>query len=655
MKDVTGAGSIQPDSPAGGWLENAWAVLDAEGIILEATGPLCAWLGLPTPVPTGLRLWTLLGERCPEAQATLAPLASRADSFAAESLCLGGDPEHASRWYHLERVRHGTSTFVRVASILPPRTELSEASWDAHLGTDAARREMFVRLLRAEARQERMIEHWPGVIFSQRADGSFEFVSPQIESLTGVPVSQWSRQSQWLWQVVHEADVADLQLQMQHAARTGRPVTSTFRVRHLQSGRVSYVLEHRHPILSHGGLLFGYEGVWLDITRQTIAEKRLSSAAWKETLAVLTMGLAHDFGNIMAGIHSLSESFLEQLEEAHPFREGLSLIKKNSLQASQLVHRIINLHVGKTGDRNYHDLNEILEELHDLVRKILPRRIQLEVVRANGQLPLYVDAFEFRQTIINLTLNAADAMPETGRLRLTTSRHTSWPAPEHVHGVRPRMPCVCLSVQDSGVGIRTRHLDSIFDPFFTTKSANKGSGLGLYNARLFAEKHQGALSVESVEGEGSTFHLWLPEADFTEGERLESPVATSTPAPRRLSLLLVSPPGRRLDDTAELLRTKGYHVVTATQYDAALALLRAEDCICSGMVVLMEADDAPLTSFLSTVRRQHPLLKVILRPVGRDDDDFRSGLLKHADVAVSSLARDEDFLEQIRNVLQAEG
>jgi signal transduction histidine kinase len=80
------------------------------------------------------------------------------------------------------------------------------------------------------------------------------------------------------------------------------------------------------------------------------------------------------------------------------------------------------------------------------------------------------------------------------------------------------LPATCLSIRDNGRGIKPRHLPSLFDPFFTTKQSNKGSGLGLYNARLFVEKCRGAISVDSAEGAGSTFHLWLPQADFTEAE-----------------------------------------------------------------------------------------------------------------------------------------
>ena len=170
-------------------------------------------------------------------------------------------------------------------------------------------------LLRAEARLEGLTRRWPCVIFSQRPDFSLQFASPNIKELTGLDAADWCRPAaDRFWEVVHESDAADLQQQFKRAVQTSQPVTNTYRIRHALTGRVAYILEHRQPAITRNGLLLGYEVVWLDVTRQTIAEKRLSTAAWKETLAVLTLGMAHDFTNIIAGIHSLSESFLAQMD-----------------------------------------------------------------------------------------------------------------------------------------------------------------------------------------------------------------------------------------------------------------------------------------------------------------------------------------------------
>ena len=337
------------------WLEGGIAALDANGIILTANEPLANWLEKSLDSLIGQSFWDTLNALSPQWREALAQIRQSTRPFDRLNFKLSLGESHPSQWFTLEIARAPQNIFARLSSTLPPLAELEEGIWDEHLSNDAARREMFVRLLRAEARLEGLTRRWPCVIFSQRPDFSLQFASPNIKELTGLEAADWSSNRGRFWDLVHESDAAELQQQFKRSVSTGVAVTNTYRIRHANTGRVAYILEHRQPAISQSGLLLGYEVVWLDVTRQTIAEKRLSTAAWKETLAVLTLGMAHDFTNIIAGVHSLSESFLSSLAHDHPFYEGLSLIKKSSLQASQLVQRMINLHLGQTGERNYHN------------------------------------------------------------------------------------------------------------------------------------------------------------------------------------------------------------------------------------------------------------------------------------------------------------
>src|SRR5207244_2459870 len=149
------------------------------------------------------------------------------------------------------------------------------------------------------------------------------------------------------------------------------------------------------------------------------------------------------------------------------------------------------------------------------------------------------------------------------------------PRMEHFKGIQPRPPAVCLTVEDSGCGIKQRHLGAIFDPFFTTKATHKGSGLGLYNAGLFVEKHHGCISVLSQEGVGSTFQIWLPQADFSEKERTGG-VAGALPSGRR-TVLLSGQAGEIFERTAEMLRSHGYYVVPAGSPEGASDALSSGD------------------------------------------------------------------------------
>jgi signal transduction histidine kinase len=630
------------------WLEGGVAILDSSGCVVAVNEPLSHWLGRPESELVGQSFWETLGMISSDWKKSLLQISQSASPFERLNLKLSSPHAQSSQWFTLETARSQGNCFVRISSILPPLAELENSASQEHLGNEAAQRQTYVRLLGAEARLDGLTRRWPCVIFSQRPDFSMQFVSPNIEALTGIPAADWSGPTQRFWKVVYELDAAELQQQFKRAAQDGVDITNTYRIRHAVSGHVAYILEHRHPTISQNGLLLGYEVIWLDITRQTVAEKRLSSAAWKQTLAELTLGMAHDFRNIMAGIHSLSESFLLQIEERSPFKEGLTLIKNNSLQASQLVKRMINLHLGQTGERNYQDLNEITTDVAELVGKILPRHIRVETELAADSLPVYVDVVELRQVVINLLLNAADAMPQGGVLTLLTSRHADLPQLKNAKGTVLRLPCVCLTIEDTGCGIPERHLSSIFDPFFTTKS--KGSGLGLYNARIALEKHQGAISVESKEGIGTSFHVWLPMADFSESDRDTATAQQQREAHR--SILLLGQPGDTLDRTAEFLRSHNHPIVTAVASDSLPELLHSSDYHFAGAVLLAEPNAPNLYSMLAAVRQQTKGMKVALKLAGCNLDDLDSRVAEGVDLVLNSDVSHADVLRKLESFLR---
>jgi len=210
---------------------------------------------------------------------------------------------------------------------------------------------------------------------------------------------------------------------------------------------------------------------------------------------------------------------------------------------------------------------------------------------------------------------------------------------ENAKGIMPRLPCICLTIQDTGMGIKQRHLASVFDAFFTTKS--KGSGLGLYNARLAIEKHQGAISVISKEGLGTSFQLWLPEADFSEPSRAEEEARRARPA--RRSLLLIGQAGQVLDQTAELLRSHNYHMVVAGM-DNWGDLLRSSDYHFDGVLLLAEPNDSALNGLPGEMRHLKNDLKVVLKLAGCCQDDLDGQLLRDIDLLFNPDISEADML-----------
>ncbi|HET6406969.1 MAG TPA: ATP-binding protein, partial [Chthoniobacteraceae bacterium] len=503
---------------------------------------------------------------------------------------------------------------------------------------------LYSRTLRAEAQVKLLSGKWPGVLYSQRPDYTFSFVSAKVEDWTGITADEWARRPQKFWDIVHEADCGELQSQFARC-KSGEAVTTTFRVRHIKTGKITYILERREAVLSRNGLVLGFDGAWVDVTRQMIAEKRLASAVWKETLGVLTMGLAHDFNNIMAGIHSLSETYQSTVEQGEDMYQGFGLIKRSSVQATQLVQRILSLHQGKVGQRNYYSTNELVTDTLELVRKTL-RRIHIHTDFSTDQLPLYVDPIEFRQVLVNLTLNAADAMPEGGNLYFATRLVAELPALQYFQGNLPRVPAVCIEVQDTGTGIAAEHLTQIFDPFFTTKPLNKGSGLGLYNGRLFVEKHSGALSVESVENEGTTFRVWLPKANFSEAERFQAELVLG-----RKTLLVVETAGKNLDATAKCLRENGFYVATAANERSAVELLHSPDYQFDAVLAVVNGHNRLSPRLFNEIGRLKLPIKKIVQIHGCNEDEYDKALLEKADMIIGSDTPAGDIAGKLREVI----
>ncbi len=500
-----------------GWLDGGWAALDGDGKILSVNEALAGWLERLESELLGVDFWARLAERCPGQGEALGELRDGSGTFRERSFrwFATGDAAEAGV-LRVEVAARPGACVVRLESILPEGPELEEHASSDFPPRCSVQRNLWTRLTQAEAQLKLLSEQWPGVIFSQRADFSFRFISPRVEELTGIPAYDWGRRPELFWQTVHESDAVELRDQLARARSRREPFASTYRLRHARTGRILYVLEHRRPMLSPGGLVLGYEGVWLDVTRQTLTERRLSSATWKETLSALTMGLAHDFSNVMAGIHALVESCLEQPGVNPAMAEDLQLVKGSSREANQLVHQIIDLHQSRTGERYHHDLNELAAHLEGLARKIIPRRMRFSFERSSSPLPVHVDAVELRQVVAGLVMNAVDAMRPDGRLVLRTEAFSDRPPPGRRMGAVSRWPAVGLTVRDDGAGVAPENLARLGEPFFSTKPGGAASGLGLYNTRVFVERHGGELIVESTPASGSAFSLLFPEADFSE-------------------------------------------------------------------------------------------------------------------------------------------
>ena len=249
-------------------LRDACVVLNEQGSVIEADEGILNWLATTKDQLRGKPFWPVLWHRYPNWEETVKELLASRCSFGRVELA--DRAEQPNQWFTLETAQGGGTRFVRFSSRPPLISERGEPGPDDILSSDDAERRMDLRLKRADAQLTNLARRWPGVIFSQRPDLSFQFVNDRIEEWTGISVAEWQRDSTRFQEVIHECDDKELQQQLERCAGMTGGSTATFRVRHVKTGRVTYVREQREALISPSGSVLGYEGSWMEDRKSVV-------------------------------------------------------------------------------------------------------------------------------------------------------------------------------------------------------------------------------------------------------------------------------------------------------------------------------------------------------------------------------------------------
>jgi PAS domain S-box-containing protein len=353
-------------------------------------------------------------------------------------------------------------------------------------------------------------------------------------------------------------------------------------------------------------------GTIQDITARKRLEDQFRQAQKMEAIGQLAGGVAHDFNNILTAF--LMHLGLLRLDPRMPAELGQSLtdLEHHAKRASGLTRQLLLFSRRQVMQMKPVNLNEILDQMLKMLRRLLGEQISIELPCHNSRLWIEADAGMIEQIILNLCVNARDAMPGGGRL--TLSADSLEVSPEHVLA-NPEARTgrfVRLSVADTGCGMDEATLRHIFEPFFTTKEVGKGTGLGLATVFGIVKQHRGWLEVNSAPGQGSTFSVFVPACAKLEEAPAETPSPKTAPGGKETILLVEDEWGVR-NATALLLRHKGYRVLEATNGPDALRQwtdTRGDiDLLFSDMVMPQRMTGLELARRL---RSEKPCLKVVL-------------------------------------------
>jgi signal transduction histidine kinase len=351
---------------------------------------------------------------------------------------------------------------------------------------------------------ERLLDLCLGVLFSQRADFSFDYIDPRIEKWSGFPSTEWLRQPDLLQQIILETDAAVFQQHLAESLAGTSPSYILFRIRNRQTGRILHLAESRRAVRTVAGTVSRFEGIWMDVSRQTLAARQLDAAGWHAAFGLATLGAAHDLNNKLTAILSLSDLYLTEIEKTHPLRDGLATIKQSAQHASQLLHQLTALHQATPGHREHVDLNQFIPVAINLLRRVMTSRIGLETVLHKEAVAVTMDRVHLQRLIIAWALYAAERMPRRGTLRLETSRVS-----------RGGRHWGALRIADSGDELFLPRTPAATQPLVVRESPDAST---LDQLAAFASSHGGRLEWNS-EGIGTTVEMLLPEANFTEKPR----------------------------------------------------------------------------------------------------------------------------------------
>jgi signal transduction histidine kinase len=387
-----------------------------------------------------------------------------------------------------------------------------------------------------------------------------------------------------------------------------------------------------------------------DTTEQRKLNEQLRQSQKMEAVGLLAGGIAHDFNNILLVIMTYADLIHSQLEDNDSRRLDASEIISAVERAQLLTRQLLDFSRRQPTQPRLVDLNDVIDGVHRMLRRTLPTNIEVSVASREGAWPVFIDPRELEQALMNLVLNARDAMPNGGRLNIKVENVTVDRARE---GLRPG-PYVSLSVSDTGWGILPENLERIFEPFFTTKEIGKGTGLGLSICYGIARQSGGDIRVQSTLGVGTTFTLMLPRAVGVPERRTADHEAPETLEGTETILVVEDNPSV-LRSTARILSKRGYKVLEASNGDQALRLIqqhgRAVDLVLTD-VMMPHMTGTELAERLDV---SHPNLKVIFTSGYTDEALGDDNVLDTDRAVLFKPYPPRELLTRIRRELDADG
>lgn len=375
----------------------------------------------------------------------------------------------------------------------------------------------------------------------------------------------------------------------------------------LQSGAADYVIKDR-PKRLVPAMKRALREAQLARERKA-AEEQMLRVQRLENIGMLAAGIAHDFNNVLAPV-MMGVPLLRMRHKGESDQKILASIESSAARGAGLVKQILGFAHGVTGEPQLIQVKHLIKELLGVVEQTFPKSIRLEEAIVAGLWPLKANPTQLHQVLLNLCVNARDAMPEGGVLTVrAANRRVDYAGSPAIPGAKPG-PYLQIEVADTGTGIPPQILERIWEPFFTTKEAGRGTGLGLSTVRGIVNDHGGVIKVSTGPNRGTTFRILLPA--LPGAEDLEpNGEAVTVPRGHGELIVVVDDDASVRDVASAALTGHGYKVLAAKDGTEALALLAPRNLEVRALVTDLDMPNLDGTTLVKIVRTLNPAIRIL--------------------------------------------
>ena len=505
-----------------------------------------------------------------------------------------------SEVYHLGTIHKPLNGMVCDISELRRKNEITNIEWSIK---DKTGHEHFllINVKAVKIKSGTMLYVMHDITDRKRAEDELEknrIIMSEAEALAGlggwewdIINDAWTMSENWLrihgclnphlttselMPIAHPVDIPKIEKAFARAVDYGEPYKIEHRIVRQDTGEVRYIQAYGDVRLDTTGKAVKMFGAAQDITERKQAEEerenlraQLVQAQKMEAIGTLAGGVAHDFNNLLMGIQGRTSLIMLETDRFHPSFEHLQEIENCIQKAAKLTKQLLGFARGGKYEIKPTDLSELVE---NSVHMFGRTRKDITIFKKYEEKlrPAAVDQSQIEQVLLNIFINAWQAMPEGGDLYIQTKNEILYENFVRAYGVAPGK-YIKIAIRDTGIGMDEKTMNRVFDPFFTTKKKERGTGFGLASAYGIIKNHNGIITVESAKDKGTTFHVYLPASDkpVIEEQKYEQKISVGSE-----TVLLVDDETMIIDVSVQMLKKMGYDVLTANNGREAIEIFK---------------------------------------------------------------------------------